>query len=403
MISELHGLRIGIMGGTFDPIHYGHLMLAEQIRTSFHLDKVYFIPVGKAPHKSTTDAVDKYKRFEMTKLATESNPYFFVSDLEINKEEVTYTIDTIKAIKSTLSPNDTLFFITGADALLLLESWKEFYDLIHLVTFVGATRPGVDNESLALKIQSLQVKYQAKIELCFIPALAISSTEIRQRVNQEKSIKYLLPESVEAYIHKHFLYKEHHPRFYEMLAYLKNSLSNKRFNHSLETAHISRKLAIHYSQDPINAEMAGLCHDLAKEYKNSKMISLIDAYSIYKDPCVITTPNLAHGEVAAGIMKHDLGFSDEELLDAIRWHTYGHKDMSMLSKIVYIADIIENSRNFDGVELLRTLAFQDIDDTILAFGNQCEKHLLEKNLKTHEYTKAMLSQIKYIKSNSVTT
>ena len=393
MISESHGLRIGIMGGTFDPIHYGHLMLAEQIRTSFHLDKVVFIPVGKAPHKSTADAVDKYMRFEMTKLATESNPYFFVSDLEINKEGVTYTIDTIKAIMSTLKPQDKLFFITGADAILLLESWKNYSELIQLVTFIGATRPGIDNEALMIKIGSLKERFDANIELCFIPALAISSTDIRRRVNQEKSIKYLLPENVENYIVDHFLYKEHHPRFFEMVDLLKSNLSSKRFIHSIQTAQISRKLAIHYSENPVMAEMAGLCHDLAKEYKNSKMIALIDEFSIFKDPSIITTPNLAHGEVAAGVMKRDLGFYEEDLLDAIKWHTYGHSDMSLLSKIVYVADIIEASRTFDGVTLLRALAFQNIDDAILAYGSQCDVHLSKKNLRTHAYTEIMIAEI----------
>ena len=270
----ISGKRIGIMGGTFDPIHYGHLMLAEQIRTSFHLDQVIFIPVGKAPHKDANETANKTIRYEMTKLAIESNPYFLVSDIEIKKEGVTYTIDTIKTIKAKLKPEDALFFITGADALLLLESWKDYADLIGRVNFIGATRPGVDTNALAEKINSLKHRFDAQIDLCYIPALAISSTDIRDRVDQEKSIKYLLPETVETYIHNHFLYKVQHPRFLELYAYLESHLTPKRFKHSVETARLSRKLAILYGADPVKAEFAGLCHDFAKELKSKKMVEI---------------------------------------------------------------------------------------------------------------------------------
>lgn len=397
MISGKKGKRIGIMGGTFDPIHYGHLMLAEQIRTSFHLDQVLFIPVGKAPHKDSNETANKTNRFEMTKLAIQSNPYFLVSDIEINKKGVTYTIDTIKTIKAKLKPEDSLYFITGADALLLLESWKDYADLIKRVNFIGATRPGVNTDALSAKIDSLKLRFNVQIELCFIPALAISSTEIRERVDQEKSIKYLLPESVETYIHDHFLYKTHHPRFSELFDYLKNHLTPKRFKHSVETAHLSRKLAIHYGADPVKAEFAGLCHDLAKELKSKKMVDYIETFEIYKDPSIMAIPNLAHGEVGAGILKNTFGIHDDEILNPIRWHTYGHVDMSLLSKIVYIADVIEQSRTFDGVDVIRKLAFLSLDEAISVFDEQCANNLANRKMIMHTYTKQMINKIQMTK------
>lgn len=393
MKADTIGKRIGIMGGTFDPIHYGHLMLAEQIRTSFHLDKVIFIPVGKAPHKSLEDAANKQQRFEMTKIATKSNPFFTVSDIEIVKEETTFTIDTIIALRSDLSDQDELFFITGADAILLLDSWKRYEELIKHVTFIGATRPGIDEYSLVQKIDSFKKKYNAKIELFFIPALAISSTDIRTRVGEEKSIRYLLPEAVEKYIHEHFLYKTHHARFFDMLNYLHANLSHKRFTHCIETAHVARQLAIRYNANPIKAEFAGLCHDLAKEYKIKQMIDFIDSFGIFKDPSIIKTPNLAHGEVAAGLLKRNFNIDDEEILDAIRWHTYGHANMSMLSKIVYIADIIEKSRQYDGVDEIRALAYNNINAAIIRFNEQCESHLNTKKMTMHTYTIQMLNSL----------
>ena len=393
MVMSRNGKHIGIMGGSFDPIHYGHLMLAEQIRTSFHLDEVIFIPVGKAPHKKLDDGANKLQRFEMTKIATHSNPYFSVSDIEIRKNEITYTIDTIIEMQGRLNEADRLYFITGADAILLLDTWKDYRALINRVTFIGATRPGVDEASLKLKIDNFVQQYGAKIELFFIPALAISSTDIRDRVSAGRSIRYLLPEAVEGYIHDHFLYIDHHPDFYKLLSHLKSTLSHKRFNHCIETAHVSRKLALHYGADPIKAEFAGLCHDLAKEVKSKHMTELIDQFGIFKDPSIVKTPNLAHGEVAAGILKRDFGILDEAILDGVRWHTYGHKDMSLLSKIIYIADIIEKSRQFDGVTEIRKLATQNLDMAIKRFNEQCESHLSSKKLVMHSYTKDMLNTL----------
>lgn len=393
MIQPNKGRKIGIMGGTFDPIHYGHLMLAEQIRTSFHLDEVIFIPVGKAPHKTLSNAAQKDQRFEMVKLAVASNPYFSLSDIEIKQSGTTYTIDTITELQSQMSKEDELFFITGADAILLLESWKDYQSLVKKVKFIGATRPGYEKEVLEEKIRALHAKYGAQIELSVVPALAISSTDIRDRVYAEKSIKYLLPEVVENYIHENFLYKEHHERFFEFKQLLEETLSKKRFLHSLETAHTARKLALQFNVDPLKAEFAGLCHDFAKEIKSKKMQSYIEAFGIYQDPSIIATPNIAHGEVAAGILKAEYGIEDEEILDAIKWHTYGNKAMSDLSKIIYISDIIEPTRDFEGVVELRKYAYMDLDLAIVKFYSQCTPHLEDKHLKMHRYTTEMVKQI----------
>ena len=398
--NEKYGKRIGIMGGTFDPIHYGHLMLAEQIRTGFFLDEIVFIPVGRAPHKALSDTADKFQRYEMTQRAISSNPHFSVSDIEINKEGITYTVDTIKEIKASLNSNDALYFITGADALLLLESWKDYSELIKMVYFIGATRPGINNDSLAKKINHLETTYDVQIELSYVPALAISSTDIRHRIEQEKSIRYLLPESVEQYISDHFLYKNHYDGFEKMNTYLKNTLSSKRYTHSVGTANTARKLALKYNSDPTKAEFAGLCHDLAKELKKEKMLKYIDIFSIFKDPCIEKQPNLAHGEVAAALLELEFGILDEEILNAVKWHTYGCENMSLLSKIVYMADIIEPSRDFESVDELRRLAFINLDDAILSFNDNCEIYMKQSGQIKHTYTDKMLASIRNEANNT---
>lgn len=197
--------KIGIMGGSFDPIHYGHLNLAEQIRKQFNLDAIYFVPVGSAPHKDDS-MTNKYLRYEMTLLATIDNPNFSVSKIEIDSEEKSYTINTVKRLKEMLRPCDELFFITGADAIIELETWRSYKELLGLVRFIAATRPGIADKDLNSKIQMLIDKHNADIILTEVPALAISSTDIRNRIKTDKSIKYLLPGAVEHFIYKNKLY-----------------------------------------------------------------------------------------------------------------------------------------------------------------------------------------------------
>jgi len=129
------------------------------------------------------------------------------------------------------------------------------------------------------------------------------------------------------------------------------------------------------------------------------MVEYIDDFGIYKDPSIVAIPNLAHGEVGAGILEKTFNITDQEILDPIRWHTYGHLDMSLLSKIVYIADVIEQSRTFDGVEVIRKLAYQDLDDAILVFDDQCASHLANRKMSMHAYTKEMIKQIRLLKNS----
>ncbi|QZY57486.1 nicotinate-nucleotide adenylyltransferase [Crassaminicella profunda] len=200
--------RIGIMGGTFDPIHYGHLVIAEQIRCEYNLEKVVFIPAGTPPHKSNLRVTDSKHRYFMTLLATITNPYFEVSKIELESEEISYTIRTIEKLKKLYSEDTDLYFITGADAICELDTWKSVKKLTQLCQFIAATRPGLESCQVDEKIEELEEKYDAAIGKIDLPALAISSTDIRNRIREEQSIKYLLPEPVEYYIYKNNLYKE---------------------------------------------------------------------------------------------------------------------------------------------------------------------------------------------------
>lgn len=199
-------MKIGIMGGTFNPIHFGHLMLSEYIREGIGLDKVIFIPTGQPPHKDTSKVIDGVHRKVMTELSIEDNPYFFLSSIELDKKEKSYTIDTITEIKAKYK-DDTFVMIIGPDSLMSIESWKDSSKLLREIDFIVADRISRENKDMIEEIKRLNLKYGVGIKHLDIPLLEISSTQIRDRVRTNKSIKYLVRESVYRYILKNNLYK----------------------------------------------------------------------------------------------------------------------------------------------------------------------------------------------------
>lgn len=201
-------MKYGIMGGTFDPIHIGHLVLAEEVRNKFNLDKIIFIPSGNPPHKDNREVTTAINRYEMTLLATTSNPNFDISSIEIERKGNSYTIDTIKQLRKSYRDKVEFYFITGADAILDLPNWKNVDELLTLSRFIAATRPGFELNEMEEKIKVIEEKYNREIDSIIVPALQISSTDVRNRIREGNSVKYLLPEIVEDYIFKNKLYIE---------------------------------------------------------------------------------------------------------------------------------------------------------------------------------------------------
>jgi nicotinate-nucleotide adenylyltransferase len=195
--------RVGVMGGTFDPIHHGHLVAAEEARWQFGLDRVVFVPTGQ-PWQKAAGVSDAEDRYLMTVIATASNPAFSVSRLEIDSPGPTYTVDTLRRLRAEMDPDVRLFFVTGADAVLQILTWKDPDEVLALAELIAATRPGHDLADLAEKVPAAA----GRVHPMRIPALAISSTEIRARVAAGAPIQYLVPEGVARYIEKRGLYRE---------------------------------------------------------------------------------------------------------------------------------------------------------------------------------------------------
>lgn len=196
------GRKIGIMGGTFDPIHYGHLVIAETARHQLGLEQVIFVPAARPPHKQRQTADDGEQRAFMTGLAIAGNPHFALSRMELERGGYSYSVDTVTAFREQLGAETKLWFITGADMILSIQTWMRAEELRQLCSFAAAPRPGFD---LGL-LQRLPAAWQERIQVLEAPLLDISGSLIRQRVARGLPIRYLLPENVENYILRQGLY-----------------------------------------------------------------------------------------------------------------------------------------------------------------------------------------------------
>ncbi|MEV4707085.1 nicotinate-nucleotide adenylyltransferase [Actinoplanes sp. NPDC049316] len=190
--------RIGIMGGTFDPIHHGHLVAASEVQSRFDLDEVVFVPTGQPWQKGAVSPAED--RYLMTVIATASNPRFHVSRADVDRDGLTYTIDTLRDLRAVYGPETELYFITGADALERILSWKDALEMLSLAHFIGVTRPGFELSAAHLPEKS--------VTLVEVPAMAISSSDCRARVAKGQPVWYLVPDGVVQYIAKRHLYRE---------------------------------------------------------------------------------------------------------------------------------------------------------------------------------------------------
>lgn len=198
--------KIGIMGGTFNPIHIGHLMIAQRAYEEYHLDQIVFLPNGNPPHKVQNNVLDAHHRAEMVKRAIRSHPEFVFSDFEIKSEHFSYTADTL-AHFCGMNPDAAYYFIVGADSLDYMDQWHEPQGIFSRATILAAPRGNLDQEKMEEKIRELEQKFHASIKLLHLPNVAISSNWIRKNIREGYSVHYYVTDDVEDYIREHHLYR----------------------------------------------------------------------------------------------------------------------------------------------------------------------------------------------------
>jgi len=360
-------LRLGVLGGTFDPIHNGHMKIAEIAFERLKLDKLLFVPNGNPPHKSDTFSLPE-QRVDMVRKAIENIPGYELEEYEQWSKKFSYTYRTLSYLNEKYK-NPEMFFISGADNIKWIEQWKRPDIIFRLAKVAFVKRPGYE----------LDVSFSYADRAVFIeyPGVEISSTSIRNKIMKGKDISKLVPGAVAEYIRENHLYK-----YDEYKSRLKGYINPKRYAHSLNVADEAVRLARKYGVDEEKAYLAGLMHDCAKDVDIADQLELIENYSefpIMTDE--LAFPKVVHALTGSVIAKRDFKITDPEILSAIRFHTLGNVEMKPLDKIIYVADIIEKSRTYEGVENLRKLAYESINKTIIASIESTVSFLGEKKIQ----------------------
>lgn len=354
--------KIAMFGGTFDPIHKGHIGLAVQTMHLLHLDKVLLIPTNIPPHKQM-HAAPGYHRLAMCKLAVSGIDGIEVSDRELRREGPSYTVDTLRELKAEY-PDSKLFLIMGSDMFFTLEQWRESEEIMRLAVICTGARERGELDRLKAHAQHLQSTYQADCQVLDIDVLELSSTEIREKYANGVDLSEILPAKVLGYIRKHHLYtqgKEIHMTLEEITQQVQSMLKPKRFQHSCNVARLAKELAQKYGADPDKAYLAGIIHDTCKNLPDEEQFTIAHNSDIIWDNAMMNSPQLWHAPAGVEYARDHFGISDEEILSAVRYHTTGRAGMGLMEKILFVADLTSDDREYPGAKELQELARKDLD------------------------------------------
>ena len=394
-------MRIGIYGGTFDPIHKGHLAAAKTVIEMLELDRLLLIPAAIPPHKALKEkSAATEHRLAMTRLGAESmmKKEVEVSDVEMRRSGPSYTVDTLRELKAEY-PDAELWLLMGTDMLESFLLWREPEEILRLAGICAFGRNAEDTEkSLALHGEKLKTLVpDARLKILTLPNLVeISSTVVREGLAAGEAEEYLVP-AVYGYILRHGLYDtavDLKNLSMEKLRYIAMSyLKARRIPHVLGTEEMAVHLAQKYGADVDAARQAALLHDCTKRLSMEEQMVLCEHYRIELDELEKSALKLLHAKTGAAIAKDVFAMSDE-VVSAILWHTTGKADMTLLEKVIYLADFTERTRDFPGVEELRAACERDLDEALQMGFEMTVEEMKEWGNPVHEKTLEALAYLK---------
>lgn len=387
-------MKIGVYGGAFNPPHLGHITAARAVFGLLKLDKLLVIPTGHPPHKALpSESPAPGRRLEMTRLAMEQTGLgdkAEVLDLELRREGNSYTADTLACLKEKY-PEDELWLLMGADMFLTLHTWHEPERILSLAGVAAFGRTEADTEELfSVQRDFLCRRYpQARIFTLSIPGVVdVSSTELRERLAKGEGAGLLAP-AVYGYILREKLYGTAADLKNLSLEQLRpvalSCLNHRRIPHVLGTEQEAVRLAERWGADAEKARRAALLHDCTKKLSLPEQLALAERFHVPLDEMERREIKLLHAKTGAGIAEAIFG-TDEEITNAIRWHTTGRGDMTQLEKVLYLADYIEPTRDFPGLEALRRTCYEDLDAGLLLGLEMTIGEMKARNAPIHPKT-----------------
>ena len=385
-------MNIGVYGGTFDPPHWGHITAARAAMEQLGLDKLVLIPDRVPPHKALPEgSASPEQRLEMAALATaELGKRAEVSDRELRRSGPSYTSDTLAALRRE-HPEDTLWLLMGSDMFLSLQTWHAPEEIMALARIAPFSREAED-ESAAFAAQKARLEREYGAQICIVQnpeVRELSSTEVRAALAAGQGSN-LLPPAVYGYVLREHLYGTHKALTGltpdELRPIALSYLKPKRMPHVLGTEQEAVRLVRRYGGDETQARIAALLHDCTKKLDMAQQLALCEKYGIMLDELEQKALKLLHSKTGAAIARDVFGVEDA-VYDAILYHTTGKPDMTRLEKIIYLADYIEPTRDFPGVDALRKTVYEDLDKGLLMGLTMTIQEMEEMGNPVHHLTR----------------
>ncbi len=388
--------KMGLFGGSFDPIHKGHVSMALRLAQAMELDGVVLMPTFVPPHKIRENMASAEHRLAMCRLAAKEHPLLTVSDLELRRGGASFTVDTLTALCEQ-HPDTQWYLLVGADMFTTLRTWHRFADIAEMAVLCTIAREGTDTAKLT--------EYAAALTAdgirCYVdehPVEPYSSTHVRQRIAAGENVADLVGEAVERYIRDNGLYRQNdgmsrQTADEQYIEIIRQRLSNYRFRHSLCVADESKRLAEKYGADPDKAYTAGILHDIMKDTAKDAQLQILADYGVTLDEVEQDAPMLWHARSGEVFLRHILGVKDEEILSAVRYHTTGRARMSLLEKVVFIADFTSADRDYPDVDVMRDKADQSLAAAIRYGVEYTIGDLQRQNRAVHPDTLALYNEI----------
>lgn len=377
-------LRFGIYGGTFNPPHIGHIRAAAAAQAQLNLDVLYIVPAGIPPHKELpSGSPTNDDRLEMARLSFFGLPFAEVSDLEQKKEGISYTSETLDWLL-TKFPDSDIYLIMGSDMFLTLETWKNAGHLLDSATPAALSRNAGEAAELNGYAAYLFQKFKVKSIIVESDVIDISSTELRKALPMRGGNEFI-EEATYGYIIENRLYSAK-PDFDWLRARVFERMKPKRISHTIGCEAEAVQLAARWGGDENEAREAAILHDITKHLDLEEQLQLCKKYDIMTDNAEKAEVKLLHAKTGAALAGAVFGVS-KAVADAILWHTTGKADMSLLEKIIYIADYIEPTREFDGVDGLRRLAYADLDSAVAQGLRMSIEDMSARGITPHLRTK----------------
>lgn len=386
-------MKVGLLGGTFDPLHNGHFTMASAAITLGGIDRLIIMPSGRPPHKAGEFVLPAAYRSEMASLAFSDQLGIEVSSLEIIRPGRSYTIDTIQQLKKELPPDDELILVYGSDILNDIEHWHQPAAIMAACPLLLASRGGFDHQGSLIKAQELAHRYGARISFFAAPEIEMSSSKIREAVQGNQEWQDYVPEKIAKFINRHQLYRHQDelaalpPELWHQLADLERQLlpmiDKRRLIHSLNVMLYALHLAIKHGIDPQQTGIAALLHDCAKSLPKKEVIE----FAILAGDPSLAVDELAHGPAGAWLARTKFGIDDPVILHAINFHTTACSGMTPLDKIIFIADKVEPARTYENLNEIRRLVEFDLDAALRVCLGEIDCFLQREQLPPHPYTR----------------